>query len=103
MSNQETQNEIIIYEGKNGLPHLEVQISGETVWLTQNQLAELFQTSRPNITMHIKNIFDEGELSEISVCKDFLHTASDGKNYKTKSYNEVPEADVLCDLNFCPP
>lgn len=96
MSNQETQNEIIIYEGKNGLPHLEVQISGETVWLTQNQLAELFQTSRPNITMHIKNIFDEGELSEISVCKDFLHTASDGKNYKTKSYN----LDLIISLGY---
>lgn len=96
MSNQETQNEIIIYEGKNGLPHLEVEISGETVWLTQNQLAELFQTSRPNITMHIKNIFDEGELSEISVCKDFLHTASDGKNYKTKSYN----LDLIISLGY---
>lgn len=96
MSNQETQNEIIIYEGKNGLPYLEVQISGETVWLTQNQLAELFQTSRPNITMHIKNIFDEGELSEISVCKDFLHTASDGKNYKTKSYN----LDLIISLGY---
>jgi len=96
MINQETQNEIIIYEGKNGLPYLEVQISGETVWLTQNQLAELFQTSRPNITMHIKNIFDEGELSEISVCKDFLHTASDGKNYKTKSYN----LDLIISLGY---
>jgi len=87
MENQETQNEILLYEGKNGLPHLEVQISGETVWLIQNQLAKLFQTSRPNITMHIKNIFDEGELSEISVCKESLHTASYSKNYKTKSYN----------------
>jgi len=96
MENQETQNEIIIYEGKNGLPNLEVQISGETVWLTQNQLAELFQTSRPNITMHIKNIFDEGELAEISVCKDFLHTASDGKNYKTKSYN----LDLIISLGY---
>lgn len=96
MENQETQNEIIIYKGKNGLPNLEVQISGETVWLTQNQLAELFQTSRPNITMHIKNIFDEGELAEISVCKDFLHTASDGKNYKTKSYN----LDLIISLGY---
>lgn len=96
MRNQDTQNEIIIYEGKNGLPHLEVQISGETVWLTQNQLAELFQTSSPNITMHIKNIFDEGELEEIAVCKDFLHTASDGKNYKTKSYN----LDLIISLGY---
>jgi hypothetical protein len=50
-------------------------------------MAELFQTSRNNITMHIRNIFLEGELEENSVCKDFLHTATDGKNYMTKYYN----------------
>ena len=79
--------EIIIYEGADGTPSIEVRVEGETVWLTQAQLAELFKTSRPNITMHIKNIFNEGELSEVSVCKDFLHTATDGKKYNTKSYN----------------
>jgi len=66
------------------------------VWLTQAQLAELFKTSRPNITMHIKNIFDEGELSEVSVCKDFLHTATDGKKYNTKSYN----LDLIISLGY---
>lgn len=55
--------------------------------LTQKALAELFQTSRENITMHLKNIFTEGELEENSVCKDFLHTTTDGKNYKTKFYS----------------
>jgi hypothetical protein len=50
-------------------------------------MAELFQTTRNNITMHIKNIFLERELEEDSVCKDFLLTAKDGKNYKTKHYN----------------
>ena len=59
----------------------------ETVWLSQKQLAELFQTSVPNINMHIKNIFDEGELRADSVIKDFLITAADGKNYRTKLYN----------------
>ena len=61
----------------------------ETAWLTQAHLAELFQTSRPNITMHIKNILEEGELQEVSVCKDFLHTAADGKNYNTKYYKNA--------------
>jgi hypothetical protein len=57
------------------------------VWLTQNLIAELFQTTKQNISLHLKNIFKEGELNENSVVKDFLTTASDGKNYKTKFYN----------------
>lgn len=87
MKDIKPKSEIIIYQSADGTPKIEVHIENETVWLTQAQLAELFDTSRPNITMHIKNIFDEGELNEISVCKDFLHTASDDKKYKTKSYN----------------
>ena len=86
-NNNPNNNQIIIYEGDKGQPKLEVRIEGETVWLTQAQLAELFGTTRPNITMHIKNIFDEGELDLNSVCKDFLHTAQDGKSYTTKHYN----------------
>ena len=74
MQNDAPNSEIIIYEGDSGQPSIEVRIEGETVWLTQAKLAELFTTSRPNITMHIKNIFDEGELNEDSVCKDLLHT-----------------------------
>ncbi len=80
-------SEIIIYENDSGLPDIKVRVEGETVWLSQAQLAELFDTSRPNITMHIKNIFEEQELNDDSVCKDFLHTASDGKKYNTKHYN----------------
>jgi hypothetical protein len=86
-TNHSNLGEIIIYEGADGAPNIDVRIEGETAWLTQSQLAELFSTSRPNITMHIKNIFDEGELIEASVCKDFLHTALDGKKYNTKYYN----------------
>ncbi len=96
MKNEEPQGEIIIYEGVNGAPCIDVRVENETVWLTQAQLAELFNTSRPNITMHIKNIFDEGELSEVSVCKDFLHTATDGKKYTTKSYN----LDLIISLGY---
>ena len=84
--NNEIDN-IIIYEGDAGQLNIKVRLSKETVWLTQAQLAELFNTSRPNITMHIKNIFQEQELDEKVVCQDFLHTAKDGKKYKTKYYN----------------
>ncbi|MFH1897193.1 MAG: RhuM family protein, partial [Candidatus Desantisbacteria bacterium] len=96
MKNDQPNSEIIIYQTGDGTPKLEVRIEDETIWLTQSQLAELFNTSRPNITMHIKNIFDEGELSEFSVCKDFLHTATDGKNYNTKSYN----LDLIISLGY---
>ena len=96
MKNEEPQSEMIIYEGADGVPRIEVRIENENVWLTQAQLAELFNTSRPNITMHIKNIFDEGELGEFSVCKDFLHTATDGKKYNTKSYN----LDLIISLGY---
>jgi hypothetical protein len=80
-------NEIIIYEAEETSIRLEVRIDEETVWLTQAQMAELFQTTRNNITLHISNIFKEKELKEDSVCKESLLTASDGKNYRTKYYN----------------
>ncbi|MDR3267864.1 MAG: hypothetical protein LBT83_02205 [Tannerella sp.] len=78
--------DFVIYETDDKLAKVSVRLEEETVWLTQAQLADLFLTSRPNITRHIKNILEEGELQEISVCKDFLHTAADGKNYNTKNY-----------------
>jgi len=89
-------NEIIIYEGDAGQPNIKVRLNGETVWLTQAQLAELFNTSRPNITMHIKNIFQEQELDDKAVCQDFLHTAKDGKKYNTKYYN----LDLIISLGY---
>jgi len=85
MSKQE--NNIILYQDENGITKVSVRFSGEDIWLTQKQIAEVYDTTRPNITMHIKNIIQEGELDDVSVCKDFLLTASDGKNYKTAHYN----------------
>ncbi|MEA3228035.1 MAG: virulence RhuM family protein, partial [Campylobacterota bacterium] len=67
--------------------NIDVFFQDETLWLTQKQLAELFEKGRSTITEHLKNIFDEKELDENSVCRDFRHTANDGKNYKTKYYN----------------
>ena len=89
-------NEIVIYQSENLSTHIEVLIEDETVWLTQLQMAELFQTTRNNITLHIGNIFKEHELEAISVSKDYLLTASDGKKYKTKLYN----LDVIISVGY---
>jgi len=80
-------SQIIIYQTEKGNTKIDVRLENENVWLTQKSMAELFQTTVPNINMHLKNIFEEGELEENSVIKDFLITASDGKNYKTKMYS----------------
>ena len=80
-------DEIIIYQPDEQSVRLEVRIEEDTVWLTQTQMSELFQTTRNNITLHISNIFKENELDENSVGKESLLTASDGKKYKTKLYN----------------
>ncbi|MDR0811077.1 MAG: virulence RhuM family protein, partial [Paludibacter sp.] len=90
------QPDFVIYETDDKIAKVSVRLEEETVWLTQAHLADLFQTSRPNITMHIKNILENDELQEVSVCKDFLHTAADGKNYNTKYYN----LDMIISLGY---
>jgi len=87
--------EIILYQPDNSI-ELEVRIEADTVWLTQAQMALLFETTRNNVTLHIGNIFKEGELEEVSVCKESLLTASDGKLYKTKIYN----LDVIISVGY---
>lgn len=71
-------NQIIIYEGDEGQPKLEVRIEGETVWLTQAQLGELFGTTKQNISLHIQNIYDEGELSRQATVKKYLTVQKEG-------------------------
>ncbi|MEA3350090.1 MAG: RhuM family protein, partial [Chloroflexota bacterium] len=85
-SNKPT-GEIILYQTEDGKTKLEVRLEDETVWLTQKQLATLLQTTKQNISLHLKNIFTEGELDEFSVVKESLTTAADGKNYITNFYN----------------
>jgi len=80
-------SQIIIYQTEDGQTKIDVRFENETVWLTQNALAELFQTTKQNISQHIKNIFEERELQPNSVVKDFLTTALDGKDYLTNYYN----------------
>jgi hypothetical protein len=87
MKKNNHKSQLVIYRAENGQVKIDVRFENETVWLTQNGLAELFQTTKQNISQHINNIFDEGELQRNSVVKDFLTTATDGKNYMTNYYN----------------
>ena len=71
----EHQSEILIYNAEDGKIKLQVRLEDDTVWLSQKQIAELFDKNRVTITEHIKNVFTEGELEENSVCRNFRHTA----------------------------
>jgi hypothetical protein len=79
--------QLLVYRAEDGRVKIDVRLENETVWLSQYLMAELFQTSIPNVSIHIRNIFKEGELRQDSVVKDFLITAADGKNYQTRCYN----------------
>ena len=73
----ENRGEIVLYQPDNSLK-LEVWFEDETVWLSQAQMAELFQTTRNNVSIHLTNLFKEGELEKVVVCKDYLHTTQHG-------------------------
>lgn len=89
-------NEIIIYQNEDSSTKIEVRLEDETVWLTQTQMVELFQSSKQNVSLHINNIFRENELFEDSVVKESLTTALDGKKYRTKYYN----LDVIISVGY---
>ena len=82
-----TESRILFYQAENGTSRIEVRLEEGTVWLPQALIAELYQTTKQNISHHILNIFDEGELDPYSVVKEYLTTAADGKQYRTKYYN----------------
>ena len=88
--------EIIIYQTDNGTTNIEVKLENETVWLTQQQLVELYQSSKSNVSEHIKHIFEEGELDECAVVRKFRTTAADGKNYNVTYYN----LDMIISLGY---
>ena len=96
LSTNENQGEIVIYQTDDGDTKIDVRFVDETVWLTQAQLCELYQTSKSNISEHIKHIFEEGELDEISVVRKFRTTASDGKSYNVAYYN----LDMIISLGY---
>ena len=91
------QGEIVIYKALDSTEfQIEVRVDEETVWLTQSQMVDLFDSTKQNISLHINNIFNEGELLRNSVVKEYLTTAADGKKYKTKFYN----LDVIISVGY---
>jgi hypothetical protein len=89
-------SELLFYQTEDGKTRLQVRLEGETVWLTQAQMADLFQTTVPNVSMHVRNVFEENELRPDSVVKEFLTTAADGKNYMTRHFN----LDVIISVGY---
>ena len=89
-------NNIIIYQSEDGKVHLDVKYNEETLWLTQQQLCELYQTSKSNVSEHIKHIFEDGELMEGSVVRKFRTTANDSKQYEVNHYN----LDMILSLGY---
>jgi len=89
-------SEIVIFQTEDGQTKIEVRMQDETVWLTQAQMVELFQTSKQNVSLHINNVFDDGELNPNSVVKEYLTTAADGKKYRTNYYN----LDVIISVGY---
>lgn len=96
MNKDNNQDKIVIYQTDDGDTKIDVRFVDETVWLTQAQLCELFQTSKSNVSEHIKNIFEEGELKENSVVRKFRTTADDGKTYNVTYYN----LDMIISLGY---
>ena len=96
MLKQKGNSEIILYQTEDGTSKIEVRLEDETVWLSQAQIGELFQKAKATISEHLKNIFEEGELQESSVVRNFRTTASDNKNYDTTFYN----LDVIISVGY---
>ena len=93
------ENKIIIYQTQDGQTKIDVRIDNETVWLTQNQMAELFQTTKQNISLHIKNIFEEGELTEDSTVKDYLTVQNEGSRKVSRNVTHY-NLDVIISVGY---
>ena len=92
----DSENQIIIYQSEDGKTRIEVKFTGDTVWLSQQQICDLYNTSKANVSEHIKHIFEDGELEEISVVRKFRTTAADGKSYNVTHYN----LDMIISLGY---
>ena len=96
MNQKNHSSDIIIYNTPDGKSAVSLYANDGSVWMNQAQLAELFDTTKQNISLHIQNILKENELDEISVVKDYLTTAADGKNYSTTFYS----LDMILSIGF---
>ena len=92
----QTKSEIVIFKTSDEKVSIDVRFEGETVWLTQAQLVDLYGSSKANVSEHIKHIFEEGEFEEDAVVRNFRITAADGKSYQTKYYN----LDMIISLGY---
>ena len=92
-------SEILIYQSENGVTKIDVTFKDETVWLSQQQMAELFQTSRTNVVEHIKHIYEEGELDEKSTCRKFRQVRKEGNRDVSR---ELPfyNLDMIISLGY---
>lgn len=95
----EDNNEIIIYQSEDGETHIDVKFTGETVWLSQQQMADLYQSSRSNVVEHIKHIYEDGELDEISTCRNFRQVRQEGSRQVVR---EIPmyNLDMIISLGY---
>lgn len=98
-SNNPSNGDILIYQSEDGLTHIDVRMEQETVWLTQQQMAELFQSSRTNVIEHIQHIYDEGELTEEATCRKFRQVQQEGNRMVTR---EIPfyNLDMIISLGY---
>jgi len=90
---------MLLYQSADGATRLEVRLEDETLWLTQNQMAELFQTSIPNVTMHIRNVFAEGELQRAATVKEFLIVRQEGSRQVSRSVEHY-NLDVIISVGY---
>jgi hypothetical protein len=96
MSIEEPKSELILYQTEDGTTRLEVRMAQDTVWLTLNQMAELFQRDKSVISRHIHNVFEEGELQQERVVAKYATTAADGKTYQVEYFN----LDVIISVGY---
>ena len=96
---QDGQGEIVIYQAEHGDTKIDVRFVDETVWLTQAQMAELFQSSRTNIVEHIRNIYEEGELDEDSTCRNFRQVRTEGNRQVTREIS-CYNLDMIISLGY---
>lgn len=97
--NNENKGELVIYQSEDGLTHIDVRIEDETIWLSQQQMAELFQTSRTNVVEHIGNIYAEEELEQHSTCRDFRQVRKEGNREVAR---QIPHynLDMIISLGY---
>lgn len=99
MNDDQNKGDIVIYQTQDGLTQINVRFEDETVWLSQQQMAALYQTSRTNIVEHIKHIYEEGELDEASTCRNFRQVQTEGKREVSR---EIPfyNLDMIISLGY---